>query len=129
MWAGIWFLEGGAEIDLQESGALGTNSNTMLMSNLHASGNSESLIDTGINLSADYHIYGMEYKPGTSIKIYLDGVLMTTYTQNIPTGAYTIVMDLAVAQNAASWHTSTGTTTSSPSEFNVSDVQVYSPAP
>jgi hypothetical protein len=129
MWGGLWFLEGGAEIDLQESGFLGSHPNNMMLSNLHSAGNAQSLNDTGMDLSADSHLYGMEYRPGVSIKMFLDGVLMTTYTQNIPTGAFTIVIDLQVAQNAAGWHTNAGSTTPSPSDFNVTDVQVYNLPP
>ena len=61
-------------------------------------------VNTGVDLSADYHVYGMEYIPGQSIKMYLDGVLRATYTQNIPTGAYEILINLQVAgSQAAGW--------------------------
>jgi beta-glucanase (GH16 family) len=75
-WAGLWFLEGGGEIDLVESGYTGLGSdkvNRVMASNLHTSGNSQKLYDTGVDLSADYHVYGMDYKPGKSVTIYFDG--------------------------------------------------------
>jgi hypothetical protein len=125
MWAAIWFLEGGAEIDLQGSGYLGANPNRMLASNLHSSGNTQTLLDTGVDLSSDFHIYGMEYKPGVYIKMYLDGILQAVYTQNVPTGAMSLLMSLQVAQSAGSFHTLTSQATPDPSVFSVSDVQVY----
>jgi hypothetical protein len=92
-------------------------------------GSPQSLTDTGKDLSNDYHVYGMEYRPGVSIKMYLDGMLMATYTTNIPTGAFTIALSLQVAQNASSWHTGVTASTPSPSVFAVSDVQVYQLVP
>ena len=81
-------------------------------------------MNTGVDLSAAYHTYGMEYIPGQSIKMYLDGVLEATYTKNIPTGAYTMLMDLEVAgSKAAGWHTVAGN--SGQFELDISEVQVY----
>ena len=128
MWAALWFLEGGGEIDLQESGFLlgSSNVNHVMAMNFHATGGIQHLLDTGIDLSADYHVYGVEYKPGQSLRIYLDNVLMATYRQNIPTGAYEILMDLEVAGSLATgWHTVASPNTSNPGEFDVSEVQVY----
>jgi beta-glucanase (GH16 family) len=128
MWAALWLLEGGGEIDLQESGfRLGSsNVNHVMAMNFHATGGIQHLLDTGIDLSADYHVYGVEYKPGQSLRIYLDNVLMATYRQNIPTGAYEILMDLEVAGSLATgWHTVASPNTSNPGEFDVSEVQVY----
>lgn len=125
MWASIFFLEGGANIGLQASGFLGANPNRMMLSNVTAPGNSQNLSDTGVDLSADYHVYGMEYRPDESIKIYLDGVLMRTYSANVPTGAYTIAIALQIAQNAAAWHTGVSALTPAQNVFEVSDVQVY----
>ena len=126
MWAGLWFLEGGGEIDLQESGYPWGSApvNNVLAANYHGAGSSGHIENTGVDLSADYHVYGMEYIPGQSIKIYLDGVLKATYTQNIGTGAYEILIDLQVADSlAAGWHTVAGS--SGQYELDVSEVQAY----
>jgi hypothetical protein len=130
MWAAINFFEGGSNIGIA-SGFLGgsSNPNRNVFGNLLSPGNSQVVFDTGEDLSADYHVYGMEYRPGSSIKMYIDGKLFATYTNNVPTGAYEIVLNLAVAQNAASWHTMPSGSTLSPSEFDVSDVQVYNLPP
>ena len=99
------------------------NPNDVLAMNYHGGG-SQVIQNTGVDLSAAYHTYGMEYIPGQSIKMYLDGVLRATYTQNIPTGAYTMLMDLEVAgSQAAGWHTVAGN--SGQFELDVSEVQVY----
>jgi hypothetical protein len=70
----------------------------------------------------------MEYRPGKSIKIYLDGNLIATYTSNIPTNAkYQILMDVEVAgPNTAGWHT-IADPVNHPGPFNldVSAVQIY----
>jgi beta-glucanase (GH16 family) len=132
MWAVIYFLEGGGEIDLQGSGNIGTatpspNPNQTMVSSVNPDGSNSTLVDTGTDLSAAYHVYGMEYIPGVSVKTYLDGNLIAQFTQNIPTGAFTIVIGLQVAQSQASpWHTIYSPATPSPSEFDISDAQVYS---
>lgn len=128
MWAGLWFLEGGPEMDLQESGYYygSANVNNVLASHWQGPGGWQTIQDTGVDLSADYHIYGLEYRPGQSMKVYLDGTLKATWTQNIPSGAYEILIDLEVADSRAQyWHTVAGPNTPSPIEFDVSEVQVY----
>jgi hypothetical protein len=127
MWAGLWFLEGGGEIDLIESGYSegGVTANHNMAVNVHSGSNGQKFIEAGVDLSADYHVYGMEYVPGQSVKLYLDGRLVQTYTQNIGTGGYTIVITLNVAQNTEGWHTLTSGATPVPSELDVSEVQVY----
>lgn len=125
-WASIWFLEGGAEIDLQSSGYLGgADANHSMFSHLHSGANTQSLMPLAIDLSADYHVYGMEYVPGVSVKTFLDGNLMAHYTQNVPSGAMTIVINLAIAQGTSPWHTTLSPLTPAVVDFDVSDVQVY----
>lgn len=128
-WPAIWMLEGGGEIDVHEGGYIdgAVPVNDVLAVNLHTSGNSQLFIDAGVDLSAGYHIYGMEYVPGASVKIYLDGVLKKTYTSNVPTGGMTIVFSLQVMQNysgSSAWHTVYDGTTPT-LVMNVSCVQVY----
>lgn len=127
-WAGIWFLEGGGEIDLQEAGytALGADKvNRVIASNLHTSGNSQKFFDTGVDLSAGYHVYGMEYRPGQSITMYFDGKPFATYTSNVPTGAYEIILTNTMAQNASGWHTLVSSSTPNSLPMNVAEVQVW----
>ncbi len=129
MWAGINFYEGGANFGIASGYLGGLSPNQNVFGNLLSPGNSQTVFDTGADLSADYHVYGVEYRPGVSIKMYIDGKLFAAYTNNIPTGTYEIVLNLAVAQNAAAWHTLPTGATPSPSEFDISDVQVYNLPP
>lgn len=126
LWGALWFLEGGAEIDLHESGFTGFGPvNQVIAANLHTTGNTQKFWDSGLDLSADYHIYGMEYLPGQSVKIFFDGTQIAQYTSNVPTGAMTILINLQVAQNAAGWHTVYSSSTPSPAKMYVSEVQVW----
>ncbi len=126
-WAGLWFLEGGGEIDLIECGNTlsGVDTNRVMASNLHTSGNSQKTFDTGVDLSADYHVYGMEYKPGQSITMYLDGRQVAQFTSNVPTGAYEIILTNTLAQNASGWHTSVSSPTPSSLPMSIAEVQAW----
>ncbi len=130
MWPGIWMLEGGGEIDIQEGGFL---SNTVAPNNLatatwHPPSGSQvqKAADAGADLSAGYHIWGMDYQPGKSMTWTLDGKVINTITAGVPTGAFTLILDLTVAQGAASsWRTVASANTPSPSVSKVAGVQWY----
>jgi hypothetical protein len=126
MWPALWFLNGGGEIDLQEGGNIGGGGpNQNMSSNLHAAGNSQITVDTGVDLSTGYHIYGIEYIPGVSIKTYLDGVLIATFTSNVPTGAYELIMVNTIANsNASSFHSVVSGSTPI-DQFEIAEVQMY----
>jgi hypothetical protein len=132
-WAGLWMLDTNAsnEIDMQESGT-GTNLTTVnnnLAVNVHTDSNGQTVIDTGVDLTQDYHIYGLKYIPNKSITFYLDGAAMATYTSGIPNVQYEIIMDFefcGVFAGCAGWHT-VGDPANHPGpfEFDVNDVQIY----
>ncbi len=129
-WAGLWLLSlGGAELDIIESGypSGSTPPNQVMATNWHGGG-SQMMLNTGVDLSAAYHTYGVEYRPGQSWKIYLDGKLMATYTQSVPSSAYQILIDLEIAgPNTNGWHTLSDTVNHpGPFELDVDDVQIYS---
>jgi beta-glucanase (GH16 family) len=125
MWPGLWLLEGGGEIDIQEGGYSSGNPNQVMASNLHAGSSGQAIKDTGIDLSAGYNIFGMEYKPGVSLKTFMNGIMIATYTSGIPTGAYQLLINLQVAQGTSGWHTVNGPNTPSPSVMRVAGVQWY----
>jgi hypothetical protein len=131
-WAGLWLLSAnGAEFDIQESGYISgsTNPNYVLASNWHGSGGVQVIQDTGSDLTAAYHTYGVEYHPGQSWKVYLDGKLMATWTSGVPTNApYQLLMDLEIASSLANgWHTvSNSASYPGPFTFQIDDMQVYS---
>ncbi len=125
-WPCLWCLEGGGEIDLQEGGYVNgaVDPNKTLALNLHVTGVGQTF-NTVADLSTDFHVYGMEYIPGTSVKFYLDGVLIRTITTNVPSGAMTVVVTLQIAQGTSPWHTVNSGATPSSLEMDVSCVQVW----
>jgi len=131
-WPAIWFLPGpggnGAEIDLHEGGFLdgSVNPDRVFACNLNSTGNVQYLIDAGFSLSAAYHTYAMAYKQGEYVNMYLDGRLMCSYTENIPTGPYYIILNNSVAsRQTSSWHSVVDSSTPSPNEMHVAYVKVY----
>jgi beta-glucanase (GH16 family) len=138
MWPGLWMLPGSGsssttdnfEIDLQEGGYTGNGAaNDALAYHEHASGNaSGSVVNTGVDLSARFHVYGVAWVPGESLTYYLDGNQVGQITSaefTISNEPMEVILDLQVAQNANGWHTLAGASTPSPSVMRVSEVQVY----
>ena len=125
MWAGIWMLDtnGGSEIDILESGyGLGS---TPTNRDVHDTGDAQSIYTAPEDLSLDFHVYACEYLPGQLVRFYLDGVLIATYTQDVPTGAYELIVNLQVAQGSTGWHPIVTQATPSPETLSVSGVEVW----
>ena len=130
-WPSIWFLpapgSNGAEIDLFEGGFLANaiNPNRLMAVKLFTSGNQQQFLDCGTDLSAGYHTYAMEYRQGSSIKIFFDDSNLYTYTYNVPVGRYFIILanGLATAKTA-SWHTQISHSTPAINVMHVSSVRV-----
>jgi hypothetical protein len=139
MWPAIWFLPDTAaegysvpEMDLYEGGWLGANANQLMHTDFGGgssiwTGYRQLVYDSGVDLSADYHIYGLEYTPGVSVNYYLNGTLVFQQLESdkggIPTGTYELILQLQVADLSTSgWHTTGGTSTES---MKVSEVQAY----
>ncbi len=142
MWPGLWMLPGPGgthgddyEIDLQEGGFAPPNpAGETYAWNLHRGSNTwGGSIKTGVDLSADYHTYGLDWISGQSLTWYLDGKRMAKLTSaqaSIPDEPMELIMDLAVANTSASgWHQPYDSTTPSPSAMHVSNVQVWSAPP
>jgi beta-glucanase (GH16 family) len=139
-WPAIWFIDpnggGGAqEIDLQEGGftpkgaglPAGTPENKIFVSTYHTASGSQSDFSyvTRKPMNARFNIYGMQYIPGRSIKTYFNGRLVGSWTQNISTTPYEIVIwNSQASGNAAGFHT-TGESPA-PSDLTVAEVQAYS---
>jgi len=139
-WPSIWFIHptsggGSEEIDLQEGGftpksaglPAGTPENRIFVSTYHTASGHQSNFSyvTPRPMNAKFNIYGMQYIPGRSIKTYFNGRLVGSWTQNISTTPYEIVIWNAQASgNAAGFHT-TGQSPD-PSDLSVAEVQVYS---
>jgi hypothetical protein len=130
MWPGIWLMGNASElpeVDLYEGGYT-PNPNSAFAANLHVSGASQQFAQTNANLAGGWHTYGIDYEPGSSITMYLDGYQVAKYTTNVPSGPYFLLLDLQVAQNTTGWHTLVGSSTPSPSVMKVAEVQAYGTA-
>jgi hypothetical protein len=131
-WAGLWFLNGGSEIDLQESGTCsgcqGSATANQILAMHNWNDGTHILYNTGVDLTAAYHTYALEYCPGSSIKMYFDGTLQLTSTTSVPTGAYTVIIgnDIANPSVASGWHTVADPTNHpGPFELDIDDIQIY----
>jgi beta-glucanase (GH16 family) len=138
-WPGLWLLPGkGAgssgdnfEIDMQEGGYTGSGpANQAFSAHLHTpSGTFGSQVDSGVDLTAAYHTYGINWVPGKSITWYLDGKQMAQVTSAqtpIPTEPMELIMDSQVANsNAAGWHTALDSSTPSSTQMLINGVQLY----
>jgi beta-glucanase (GH16 family) len=130
-WPAIWFLpawaDNGTEIDLFEGGFLSKtiNPNRLMAVKLFSSGNQQQFLDCRTDLSADYHTYSMEYRQGSSIKIFFDDSNVYTYTRNVPVGPYFIILSNSIASaQTASWHTQVSNSTPAINLMQVSSVRV-----
>lgn len=142
-WPAIWFIDpssggGSPEIDLQEGGFIparvglpdGTPENNIFVSTYHTSSGSETSFSyaTPQPMNTGFNIYGMQYIPGRSIKTYFNGRLVGSWTRNISTTPYEIVIwNTQASVNASSFHT-TGEPPN-PSRLSVAEVRVYALSP
>jgi len=142
-WPAIWFIDpssggGSQEIDLQEGGftpaAVGlprdTPENNIFVSTYHTPSGSQTSFSyvTPRPMNAGFSTYGMEYIPGRSIKTYFNGRLVGSWTRNISTTPYEIVIwNTQASVNAAGFHT-TGESPD-PSLLSVAEVQAYALSP
>jgi beta-glucanase (GH16 family) len=138
-WPAIWFINpdgggGSQEIDLQEGGFTPkgaglpgrTPENNIFVSTYHTPSDRQSDFShvTPEPMNAGFNVYGMEYIPGRSIKTYFNGRLVGSWTRDISTTPYEIVIWNAQASaNASGFHT-TGEP-GDPSVLSVAEVQVY----
>jgi beta-glucanase (GH16 family) len=138
-WPAIWFIDpssggGSQEIDLQEGGFTptavglprGTPENKIFVSTYHTPSGTQSDFSyvTPKPMNARFNIYGMQYIPGRSIKTYFNGRLVGSWTQNISTTPYEIVIwNTQASINASGFHTIGESP--DPSDLSVAEVQVY----
>jgi len=132
-WPAIWFLPAGggngAEIDLFEGGFLSKTitPNKLMAVYLQSSGNQQQFLDCQTDLSAGYHTYAMEYRQGSSVKVFFDGSNVYTYTRNVPVGPYFIILTNGIAApEAAGFHTQVSDSTPAVNLMQVSYVRVVS---
>jgi beta-glucanase (GH16 family) len=138
-WPGLWLLPGkGAgssgdnfEIDMQEGGYTGSGpANQAFAAHLHTpSGTFGKQVDSGIDLTAGFNTYGIDWVPGKSITWYLNGKEMAQVTSAqmpIPTEPMEVIMDSQVANsNAAGWHTAFDSSSPASTQMQINGVQLY----
>jgi beta-glucanase (GH16 family) len=142
-WPGLWLLPGqGAgnvgnnfEVDIQGGGYTdgSANPNDVFEYSLHTpSGTVGGVVDTGIDLTASYNTYAINWIPGQSITWYLNGKAIAEITSAqapIPDEPMELIMDNQVASTAASsWRTVLDGSTPQTMPMQVGDVQLYQAA-
>jgi beta-glucanase (GH16 family) len=140
MWPAIWFMPDTAtsrvpEIDLFEGGWKSADPNETMHADYGGgaseyTGYREVVYDTGVDLAAGYHVYGIQYIPNVAVKYFFDGKMvfeqLASDKGGIAVGTYELLLQLQVASSQTSrWHTvPTGNT---PSEsMDIAEVQAYS---
>ncbi len=142
MWPTLWLLPGPGgtdgddyEVDMFEGGAddggRGSTWRDMFAWHLHTpSGSFGGDTNSGANLTARFHTYGLDWIPGVSLTWYLDGEVIgevTSAQASIPTEPMELIISLQVANSAASyWHTAYSASAPVNSEMLVASVKVYS---
>jgi beta-glucanase (GH16 family) len=138
-WPGLWLLPGAGaksgdnfEIDIQEGGyTLGSaNPNDVFAYHLHTSGGTfGGEVNTGIDLTAGFNTYAINWVPGVSITWYLNGAQIgevTSAQAAIPNEPMELIMSNQVADSAASgWHTVLDSSTPQSMPMQIAGVQLY----
>ena len=134
-WPALWLLPGnvgndGAEFDILDGGVnctTGACANVTVDSKWFGTGET-STVNTGVDLTAGYHVYGFQYCPGTSFKVFLDGTLLHTWTSGVSVSAnYEVIITHEIASDSASgFHPITSPSFPGPYIYRVNDVQLYS---
>jgi hypothetical protein len=139
MWPAIWFMPDTSassvpELDLFEGGfkcfCSAPQNDLMHSDYFSAQGQQQSLFSVGTDMTAGYHVYGIEFLPGKSITAYFDGKqvwqVLASSRVTITAGTYELMLDLEVAAGTTSgWRTvPTGATPSA--SMDVAEIQAYS---
>jgi beta-glucanase (GH16 family) len=139
MWPSMWMLPGpnatngdDVEIDMFEGGYYGNGVDPLdnFSWHLHTpQGLEGGITNVGVNLSAGFHTYGLQWDPGQYMKWYFDGQLVGQVTQkqaSIPVEPMELLINLAVANGAsAAYRTLPNASTPTTDQFQVQKVQIY----
>lgn len=138
MWPSIWFLPAVAstsvnELDGYEGGFTLFGPVNQVVHSTYFQNSGSGLgndVKVSAGLAAGFHVYGIQWEPGVSVTIYLDGTQVWQLTEaeagSIPAEPYEIMLELAVASaKTSSWHTVTNANTPT-SSMHVAEVQAYS---
>lgn len=140
VWPALWFLPGTAvpkdtnEIDLTEGGMLpfaasGGNSSVMWHYHIGAAGGAVLggvPFNAGVDLTADFHIYGMQISPGKELVLSLDGKPFATISQSVATSPIELILQNVIADpSSASWHSQPGPSTPAEADLVVDEVAAW----
>jgi hypothetical protein len=79
-----------------------------------------------VSLSAGYHTYSLAYKSGKFIKCYFDGKLVGSWTKDVFTGSYyMIICNTMTTGLTKDWRNQISDLTPSPNEMLIKYVKVY----
>jgi beta-glucanase (GH16 family) len=130
LWPAFWMMptptadgtyhDGDGEIDIMEQ--VGTDP-TRTEAHLHHNGTQGKSYDTGLDLSAGFHTYGLDWEPD-HMTWYFDGKAFYTVTSNVPNVAEYIIFNLAVG-DANSWPGAPNGNTQIPSTMQVDYVRAF----
>jgi beta-glucanase (GH16 family) len=132
MWPALWMMptpingnyhDGDGEIDIMEQ--VGTDP-TRDEAHLHHNGVQGNSYDTGIDLSSGFHTYGIDWE-ADHMTWYFDGKPFFTVTQNIPTVAEYLILNLAIG-DANSWPGAPDANTVLPQSMQIDYVHVFQKA-
>jgi beta-glucanase (GH16 family) len=133
LWPAFWmmptpysdgtFHDGDGEIDIMEQ--VGTNP-TVTEAHLHHNGVFGKAFNTGVDLSAGFHTYGLDWQED-HLTWYFDGNPFYTVTRNVPNVAMYPILNLAVG-DANSWPGEPNASTVLPQSFQIDYLRVYDPA-
>jgi len=141
-WPALWLLPGAGagssgdnfEIDMQEGGMLGSGpANQNFAWHLHTpSGTFGGVVNTGVDLTAAFHTYAIDWQPGKSITWYLDGKQVgqvTSAQAPIPNEPMELMLSNTVANSSTSgWHTALDSSTPSTMQMQIDSIQLYQKA-
>lgn len=137
MWPAIWFMPAVAgtsvnELDGYEGGFVFYGPPNQVVHSTYFVSPSTAVannVKVSAGLAAGFHVYGVQWIPGVSITVYLDGTQVSQVTEaeagSIPAEPYEIILQLLVASADSSWHTVTNSSTPT-SSMQVDEVQAYS---
>jgi beta-glucanase (GH16 family) len=139
MWPSLWTLPGpGAtngddvEIDMFEGGYYGNGVDPLQNYSWHLhtqQGLEGGVTNVGVDLSAEFHTYGMQWVPDQSIKWFLDGQLVGEVTEKqtpIPDEPMELIMNLAISNStSAAYRTTPDESTATVDNLLIQKVQIY----
>ena len=124
--------DGYFEIDVFEGGmTAGFPADQNLSYHVHNDGSTQwgGNFDTGVDLSAAYHTYGVDWVPGQSVTWYFDGrqgAQVTSAQFPIPDEPMELIINNGMANaSTAGWHTQVDGSTGTSSDLLVRSVEVY----